>query len=281
MSKSDAYYQFPLCSLAYGGDPKARLYHVISWCAVHVGKELATNMTTAELLESAQQIPHAHLPGGLRNKDRAGLVYTLGMKTLGLINGTVEGGYTQAATLENFINRAEAAHGRYPLVRVRHDLMWDALRGSMPYRDFSVLCSVYSIIGAKESPVRIIRDRIIAGALGYKTAALMTPGAIAARPDHATPLTTMQVRTTLNHLEATTLFQRVQLSPRRVYFSHRMTREAMTAYLLKWKTRQPIKLSNNRKSDRELQARIRDSIKVVIPAAGASRSNHRVTMTQP
>jgi hypothetical protein len=65
-------------------------------------------------------------------------------------------------------------------------------------------------------------------------------------------------------------FARCQASPRKVYFTNRMSRADLRKRVLEWKTRRDFILRIERDSDRELQARIRqsnrDHRKPIVPA---------------
>jgi len=259
----EKYFQFPLCCLSFGKDYKSRLYAIVDFCVVSAGSQKWETINRDELKEYATDYDHEKWPSGIRMSDSQHLVILAGMKFLGVCHGSVEAIQDRSAAITDHIRNTTATEGAHPLVRIRNDLFWDCVSGKLPYRDFSVLASVYAVIGAKDYPVNINRDRIQAGAMGYKTKAIMTPEALAQRQDGAEPLTENQIRYTLNHLEATTLFTRVQLSPRKVYFSNRMTADEMREKLFSWKTRPVEKLANNRKADREMQKAIKDTIKAV------------------
>lgn len=255
------YFQFPLCCLSFGGDYKARLYHIMHYCIVVAGAQKRESMTRDELTEYAMEYDKQRWPFGVKMTVLQHLEILAGMKLLCVGNGSIENTQSQAAALASHIRDATAKEGAHPLVRIRNDLFWDCINGGLPYRDFSVLAAVYAAIGSKTFPVRVTRDRIQAGAMGYKTKATMTPEALAQRTDGATPLSENQIRYTLDHLEATTLLTRVQLSPRKVFFSNRMTAEQMREQLVSWKTRSVVKLAKNRKADREMQQAIKAAIK--------------------
>lgn len=257
------YYQFPLCCLSFGKDHKTRLYHILHYCIVAAGAQKRETMNRDELTEYATDSDKSKWPCGMKPTVLQHLEILAGMKFLGVSNGSIENTQNDAAAIACHIRNTTEKEGAHPLVRIRNDLFWDCVNGGLPYRDFAVLTAVYAAIGSKTFPVRVTRDRIQAGALGYKTKASMTPEALAQRLDGAMPLTENQIRYTLNHLEATTLFTRVQLSPSKVYFSNRMTAEEMREKLFSWKTRPAVKLAKNRNADREMQQAIKNTIKAV------------------
>jgi hypothetical protein len=145
--------------------------------------------------------------------------------------------------------------------------VWDVRNGTgMKFREFAVLAAVYSVIGNKRYPVRVTRDRIRAGALGYKSknALFDATGRVSEagrallnrRYDHAEPLTTDQVRYTLDSLEARGCFARCHASKRQTYFSNRMGKEEMRKHLLEHKTQRTFVLRLARDADRDLQLQI-------------------------
>jgi hypothetical protein len=277
MSNNDPYFQFPLSALAWGKTPEARKSAIMDFCIVEMGRNRGAAMTTAEMKAEVATWPAENHPAGLRLTDRGHLALCVGMKVLKVAHGNVQTITLNAVTLSHAIAGMAAKHGASPFVRIRHDLFWDAFKEKMEYRRFAVLCAVYAVIGAKEYPVRITRDRIRAGALGYKTAAMMTPEVIALRTDGAQPLTDMQIRRTLDELENASLITRVQVSKRKVVFSNRMDRKEMTAAVLATATKRATKLRNHRDDDQKLQA----AIKVVNHPKPTPRINHAVTTGQP
>ena len=95
-----------------------------------------------------------------------------------------------------------AAYPKSPQVRLNNDVLCDAVKGKIPFREFSVLCAVFSIIG-REPWYIIRRNRVRAAALGYsspkalfdKDGNLIAAGIslLESRQDGAKPLTIKQV----------------------------------------------------------------------------------------
>ncbi len=281
MSQNDPYFQFPLSCLAFGKDPIERLRHIVNFCCATVGTQKSAAMTIQEMTELVNAMPEDDQPSGIRMNSRDSMAVVIGMLALRIRQGNVETVQDQHDLLLSFCNNMASRHGASPLVRIRNDLVWDAIHGRLPYRSFAVLCAVYCVIGRNAWPVRITRDRIIAGALGYKTPRMLTDAVLKKRQDGACLLTVNQVRYTLDKLEGASLFVRVQLSPRRVYFSNRMTREEMADALFKNATNRKIKLATHRKGDRELQARIKNAIIAVNPQMRAPAFQHEDATESP
>ena len=273
MSES-TYFQFPLYALAYGKEPRQRLGELISFCCVEVGYKESAGMTLAEKKMKADKLNHK--PGGFRQSNDAHLSLVIGMLKLNVGHGVAQTILEEHERLSGFIRSMNSRHGYSPYVRIRSDLFWEARKGDMDYRRFSVLCAIYSVIGSKDY-CRVTRGRIISGALGYKSAAMMTPEVLAQRIDDARPLTENQVRRTLDDLENSSLFFRVQVSKRKVIFSNRLSRKELKAKAFEAATKKAKKLATNRKEDRELMS----AIKAVNDPAQSSYSYQSVTTRPP
>lgn len=268
------YFQFPLYALAYGTEAKQRLSEIISYCCLEVGKKESAGMTVKEKKTEAEKLTSK--PGGFNQANHDHLALLIGMQILNVCNGNVGTMFHEHEEVGLFLNGMTVKHGPSPLVRIRNDLFWEAVKGEMDYRRFSVMCGVYAVIGSKDY-CRVTRDRIRAGAMGYKSAGMMTPEVIAQRKDGAKPLTENQVRRTLDDLECSTLITRVQVSNRKVVFSNRLSRKEITEKVLASETKRVSKLRIFRKEDQELRA----SIKAVKRPERAPRINRTVTAESP
>jgi hypothetical protein len=256
------YFQFRLSALAYGdADYRKRLQDIMAWCIVKRADILQRKYSSKELLET---IKYKDMKYFNRFSDRhiaiVASINSLQLNDEGDIRVIVE----QAKGLESFISMQAERHGLSSFVRIRHDLFFDCLKGEFNYRDFAVLCSIYAVIGSKEYPVIITRKRIIAGALGYKSPSLMTIQALSERQDKEQPLTEKQLRLTLDNLEGRNLIMRVQASPRKVYFSNRMTRREMMEKIFAAKIRRISTVKKNRKEDRSFASAMNSTIKVAL-----------------
>lgn len=211
---SEVYFQFPLYALAYGKEPKQRLSEIISYCCLEVGMKESAGMMLKEKKTAADAL--SKKPEGFNHTLQNHLALAIGMKILNVCNGNVLTILDEHKAVRQFVYDMTKEHGASPLVRIRNDLFWEALKGQMDYRRFSVLCAVYWIIGSRDY-CRGIRGRIISGAMGYKSFGMMTPKLLEQRADGAKPLTENQVRRTLDDLENSSLFVRVQAGKRTVF----------------------------------------------------------------
>ncbi len=184
----------------------------------------------------------------------------VGKSTLGVTGGSVEDFLAGHKRIADFICSMEEKFGRFPSVRIRNDIFWDAVRDArepgcgMSWRNFSALCAVYSILGDK-SYMRICRDRIIAAALGCKSSKIM-PRMMRHRQDRAKALTVKELRITLDKLEKEGFFCRAHPSRRRTYFSNQIPAEELGKLLFDVLSK-PDRLTQRRLNDQKLQADIR------------------------
>jgi hypothetical protein len=139
---------------------------------------------------------------------------------------------------KSFISRLERAAGtRSPFVRIPGQFAdeafgWCNANGNMTYREFSILCAVYSCIGDKEvSVVRRsqIRDRAF-GVWNTKVKAFAVEDSLTASPQD---LTDNQLRYTLDELEGRKLLHRLRDPNRRdAWFSRHHNPMEMVALVL-------------------------------------------------
>ena len=130
--------------------------------------------------------------------------------------------------------------------------------GAVPFREFAVLCAIYSCIGAKAYPVRITRDRIRCRALGYKAPAIMQ-AEIARRTDGATALSLRQINYTLDALHERKFFARARANERQTFYSHRMGQDELETRLITGKDYSAAFHQRRREHNAEFMARLKQS----------------------
>ena len=261
MAKSDPYFQFPLSMLAYAAKPQDRLSAIIDFCCVQVGTRIYDQIEAGETGDDVDsriaRFSAESLPKGFNGEDEHHVRLVLGMQALNVAHGIADTILATARKAIQFNSAMAGCFGAYPLVRLRAGLLWDAYKESgLTYRDFAVLCAVFSVIGGNDGPVRIHREWIIARSMGYKRAKDMTASELKLRADKAQPITIDQLRYTLDRLEARSLFARVQVNRRLTVFSHRMTRKELSEAAVQ-RFGRPNVLRVNRQNDRDVQERIK------------------------
>lgn len=287
MSAKDPYFQFPISLLAFGRTEDERLEHIVSYCLVDAGSKLTTNLIDGAISgeqglaieetikETAEAYLEKHHLAALADEEEGGLpsggatVFAAGK--LGVKIASLRDTDAKHSAAAKFAVEQETLRGTAsPSVRIRTNYLWEARKGTgVTYREFAVLCAVYSVIGDKKGPVRITRDAIRARVLGYPSAKSLfdadgevtTEGAalLARRADKQRPLTTDQVRYTLDGLEERNFFSRVSIG-REAHFSNRQTADAMRSALVSLagiEAEAGAKIKRARQKDRAAQAAIR------------------------
>lgn len=264
---SNPYFTFPLCLLSYGPDYKSRLEHIISHSVIRVGRHAAADPAKAdETLRHITNHPTDYMPS-----DPSHRIVMLGRGHFRITGHSIAGMIRENFDCEEFISQYEGRNGTDALVMVHPDFVWACKGGGDPdWRHLSTLCGILSIIGKKETPIRITREMIIARQLGYKSVEVMKKELLLRYPkraDKAKPLSIQQCRDVLTDLEAGGFFVRCHPTPRATYFSTCMEREAMVDAVMK--------MLGNKDKVKEWREEERKLFK------GKSNGNHNGTAKEP
>jgi DNA-binding PadR family transcriptional regulator len=211
-SGNGAFFCFPLCLLALPADDHKRRLQTILSAAMEragMGAEIESQRIREYIAENEQ---HGY------NRSEAHNAILRGAIVCGVQVHNLPHIVDECGQCRTFVKQHEATYGAGPLVFISTELFWGCHnQDSPPYRDFTVLCAVNSIIGFKKTPVLVRRGMILARQIGFKTPAVMT-AELPKRKDQ-TPLTMQQLRDALDRLESRGLISRCQASRRNVYFS--------------------------------------------------------------
>jgi hypothetical protein len=230
MSKSDPYLQFPLCALAFGKSENERLNAIIGYGIVDVGLKLWRKAAPVVKQRFISTLHEQNLPKGFNRQDSFHCAAFYGSLIMGVtysgMYSLVEGYDRMHECIASFQQR----HGRDPLVRIKRDWVFKARdhRG-LTYREFSVLCGIYSCIGDKQA-ARVTQPRIRRCALGYRTAPIMD-AEIGRRADGASPLTDRQLRDTIERLHCNKFFARCTYARRITNYSNRLDDEQLRKHV--------------------------------------------------
>ncbi len=221
------YFQFPLCALSFGDTELDRLNSIIDLGLMQVGLKLYRGATTEQREQFvSSQRNCSKLPSDFRVKELWHVPLLYGADTLGITIGSCVSGLERYRKLEAYISEFEKRHGRDALLRIKKGWVFDARDGKgLSYRELSVLCAIYSVIGDKEL-CRVTRERIRQRALGYRSAAIMA-AELPNRLDKQSPLTERQLRNTIERLHQNKFFARATFARRITYYSIRLDPEAL------------------------------------------------------
>lgn len=221
MSKEDSFFQFPVAALHHDKavsdvtrkEMVNRISEIISYCIVDIGKGIVAEKPADDVFEIALRYSKPKNLPCKTDKDR---IVFCGAEQL---NVTVsEAGWNYRSEVYEKIKGKP--FGRC-LVRLRSDLLWDALNneGWGDWRDFAVLCGIYAGIGAYKRQ-KLTRDRIGALSLGFN-------GQRERDAFNATALqmTDRQTRRTIENLRQRGLFVVASPNGRHNFYSNRLTIE--------------------------------------------------------
>ncbi len=233
MSQFDQYLQFPLCALSFGETTYQRLNAILDYGVVHAGIRLWQKESADEKSRFLAFLPHrSKIPQGFEPNDPRHCAVLYGIEKVGVIYSNLDGLLVGHGTLEAFKNEFERRFGRDATVRIRKKWLFQARDGKgLTYREFAVLCAIYSCIGSKQF-TRITRERAQHRSLGYKNKSTLQ-AELPRRADGAQPLTERQVRDTIDRLHGLRFFARCTYGRRVTYYSHRLTDEQLRKYVMK------------------------------------------------
>jgi hypothetical protein len=230
------YFQFPRCALAFSKTPTERLDAIISYGMVEAGSRLFQQLSAdrqQEFINAQRRL--GTLPEGFKTQIWWHRAAVYGAHAIGITFGNFAGTLQRHQTLGSFIATHVSRHGRDPFVRIKRRWVFDTRDGhGISYREFAVLCAIYSAIGDKELAI-VTQNRIRRCALGFRTAAIME-AELANRTDGAMPLTARQLRDTIARLHRNKFFARCTVARRITYYSIRLDDDALRAKVLERRT---------------------------------------------
>jgi hypothetical protein len=259
MNEAGTYFQFPLCALAICETEKERLEHIISFGFIEAGIAMYKKLDAEIRKEKAWQfVSQSGTPNDYKRNNDHHVAAMIGANEIGItVGGSLVCSMNRWTALSDFRDQFHAKHGNDVLVRIKKGLVFEARDDEgISYRELSILCAVYSCIGAAEKPVRITKATIQGRMLGYKSAKVMQ-AEIKNRKDSAQPLTPRQIGYTLDSLDERKFFARARPNERQTYFSHRLTKDELNDALFKRKTAKARFHATRKASNNSLMERIK------------------------
>lgn len=251
------YFQFPLCALSFGKTLDARLNGIINYCIVETGGKLFRKLTAEKQRDFLEQCrDYGSIPSGFKKDNWSHGAAIYGATIVGITFGHFPSCFEQHRLLHDHIVAFEKVHGRDAQVRIKKRWVFDARDGhGLTYREFSVLCAIYSAIGNKKLAI-ITRDRIRRCALGYRKTAIMQ-AELSTRADKTQPLTDRQLRDTIERLHRNKFFARCTVARRITYYSIRLDSEALRKKVLERRTYPEFFRASQTAQDEALTATIK------------------------
>jgi hypothetical protein len=258
VSDNGRFFQFPLCALAFGETERDRLEAIISFGFVDAGNKMFKKLDTDIRQQKAKEFcANFEKPDDYSQKNTWHVAAMLGAQEIGITVGNLGWSIERWRILAQFRDQFATKHGPDVEVRIRKDLVFETRDNKgITYREFAILCAVYSFIGSAAYPVRIIKEAIQTRMLGYKKREIMETE-VAARNDKVQPLTLRQIGYTLNALHKRKFFARARANERQTYYSHRLTQEELEEELFKRKTGDAYFHAARKTRDKTLMERIK------------------------
>lgn len=232
----DPYFQFPLCALSFGETAHKRLDSTISYAVIEAGSRLFRKLSASQQSDFLTRLKQTEgFPAGFKLDIWLHQAALYAADLIGINFGSFTATIERHRNVQRHVQEFESRHGRDARVRIKKRWLFDARDGhGLTYREFSVLCAIYSAIGDKQLAI-VTRDRIRRCALGYRTAAIMA-AELPRRTDQAPPLTERQLRDTIGQLHRHKFFARCTVARRITYYSNRLDHEALRRLILERRT---------------------------------------------
>lgn len=160
----------------------------------------------------------------------------------------------------SFKNKFESQYGRCPIVRIRKDIFFDSKSGmGLSFREFRVLCAVYSVIGDKKYPVRITKSWIQHRMLGFKsrnTYDLYNNMNL----QKVESFSIREIGHTMAKLRARGFFKSARANRRQTYYSHCLSQDKLEEEIFSMKMRSATLKSQRVNRDQHLMDRIKKAV---------------------
>ena len=270
------YFQFPLCALSFGQTVDTRLNAIIDYSVVEAGSRLFRKLTAEQqqafLMARRQK---GKIPQGFKENLWRHSAALYGAEVIGVIYHNFGSVLEKHRSIETHIADFEERHGRDAKVRIKKSWLFNTRdRHGLTYREFAVLCAIYSAIGDKKLSI-VIQERIRRCALGYRTDAIMQ-AELPSRADKAQALTQRQLRDTITRLHRNKFFARCTVARRITYYSIRLDNEALRKKVLERRTYPDFFRTSQSAQDRVLTAAInqkrREAARAATEVSTADRS---------
>jgi hypothetical protein len=248
------YFQFPLCALSFGREPKERLNCIIAIGCVEMGvkqwKKFSPNQRATR--RSFQPPPHV-CTGTIDLAKEEELQVVAGCEYLNLVLHDVKGILANYARVTRFIKDYERKHGTDARVRICKDWIFEVRDNKgMSYPELAAIAAIYSRIGESEHPVRITREEIWRRTHGFKSERVFKAEMKGRRPF----LTERQVRSIIERLHERHFFARITYGRRQTYYSNRLSGSELDDAIYEAKIQRSRARQARRQADEALTKRI-------------------------
>ncbi len=249
--RDGGFLQFPLCALRF--EPhEEQLDAIINYATVLAGRGIARQLGAEGRNQQERALRDEGLPTGMKMAAPLHFEACIGARLLQLTIPWTPVVVKSYEVLDQFARDTHGACGKGPLVRMRCGFVFDARGGKISYREFSVLCAIYSVIGSKPNPVRITARTIAIRSRGFRSIDDWRLNG-----DHQKPLLSdRQIRHTAVGLHQRGFFAMATPGRRATYYSHRLTQRALEDALVRGEKRKWAKRLERAEGNRQLREKI-------------------------
>jgi hypothetical protein len=222
MAQKDVYFQFPIRALnmekkideVTEDEARIRWNQICDYCLVDFGTKNSVKAGSDHVAQVASDyIENNGLSClGNRSEIEESLVF-FAADRLGVGFGK-DNSVNVSHIYENhgFINNKMGGNMQ---VRLRHDIFYDVYQRKISWREWSILCGVYAMLGGHPSKVRICYRQINALSLGFNS---VTQSGSKLKESTLTP---RQTQITVDKLRRRLLFSKFSINGRHNWYSHK------------------------------------------------------------
>jgi hypothetical protein len=226
MAKEDVYFQFPIRALNMGKnidevtDDEARIRwnQICDYCLVDFGTKNSVKAGSDHVAQVASDyIENNGLSClGNRSEIEESLVFFAADRLEVGFGKNVAVNVSHIYKNHGIINQQTGGNMQ---VRLRHDIFYDVYQRKISWREWSILCGVYAMLGGHPFKVRICYSQINALALGFNSVTQ-----IGDKLKELT-LTPRQTQITVDKLRRRLLFSKYSINGRHNWYSHKPQEE--------------------------------------------------------
>jgi hypothetical protein len=271
VSGESVYFQFPIRALNMGkkiddvteDDAQARIQLIVGYCLVEYGKTNFAKAGEVQGFEVARRYSESKACGTAcnpSNRKNAELLFAA--------NGLQVDLYSDVAVVRKHHEDFNQLDGGNMFVRLRRDFFWSVNRGEMSWREWSILCGVYAMVGNRPK-VKLSYATLNALALGYNGQKTI-PGYYFTN----LRLTDRQTQTTVDRLKSRGFFSKASPNRRHNYYSMK-PQEELENMLAKMEAKKVIKANETKAT--EQTKRIRDMVSKMVEDEQKAKSRSAPT----
>lgn len=157
---------FPLCCLAYVAGDKNKLDEVANFCVVEKAFKMDNNYKIKGRIKATDFSFMTAKDFDITQKLH--LAIALFAKDLGIKINSIEEATNSWLRIKEFVGQYELKYGKDAYCRMGRQITFEVIYGELPLRMYLVLAAIHSILGKRNSFLRITYERIAYCMTGFK-----------------------------------------------------------------------------------------------------------------